>query len=118
MPLQTPILTSEQKLRQARRLCMEEMHWTAARFMGEIKAECTEHVVIPGRILWSPAKQKVVNTHEGKLPKDDCYGVSCAVCGEDLGWYCPVNPKGYCEYGEGDHCNDDCIHCHQPDERK
>lgn len=111
-------LTPEQKLLQARRLHLEEQMWTAQMYLGEVKWECKEHVVIPGRILWSPAKQKVVNTHENHNPKDDCYSVSCAVCGEGLGWYCPVNPKGYCEYGKDDHCNDDCIHCHQPDERK
>ncbi len=39
----------------------------------------------------------------------------CIICGQDLGWRCKENPKGYCEYDDNP---DDCTHCHLPDERK
>jgi hypothetical protein len=43
----------------------------------------------------------------------------CAGCGTHLGWYCPESPDHYCHYDEDeDPCRDDCLHCHQPDERK
>ncbi len=38
----------------------------------------------------------------------------CKKCGEDFGWWCPVNKV--CEYEDKAH--DFCIHCGQPEERK
>ena len=104
-------MTPEQIRIQAKRFLFEEQMWTANQRLGEISRACTDHVVIKGRILWSPRQQKVVNTPVN----DDCCGASCAICGGDLGWYCPVNPKGYCEYNND---SENCIFCHQPDGRK
>lgn len=106
-------MTPEQQAVQARRFLLEEQMWRASMELGEVSRACTDHVVIKGRILWSPRQQKVVNT---TVVNDDCCGASCAVCGVDLGWYCPVNPKGYCEYDESDPYG--CKFCHEPDERK
>lgn len=47
------------------------------------------------------------------------YGyASCAICGSYLGDYCPTSPTKTCEYEEDDVCNDFCIHCELPHERK
>ena len=109
-------MTHEQEKLQARRLFLEEQMFLARKEQWEIAAVCTEHVVIAGHILFSPRTGEVINTHDKHKSDDDCYSVSCAVCGKDFGWYCPVNPKGYCEYTENSHGN--CIHCHIPEERK
>lgn len=46
-------------------------------------------------------------------------GAVCEKCQADLGWWCPINPKHYCEYNEEeDPCRDFCIHCDNPEERK
>jgi len=54
----------------------------------------------------------------------------CEVCGKWLGWWCPDSPNHVCEYygkhpswynpyGEEEFYNeDDCIYCHEPEERK
>lgn len=44
--------------------------------------------------------------------KDD--GATCSNCGKDLGWYCHISQKHYCEYTD-DEC---CIHCGAPEERQ
>ena len=47
--------------------------------------------------------------------------VQCRFCGIGLGWACPKNPNGYCEYSqESDNAQDweICIHCGHPEERK
>lgn len=102
------VLTPEQIATQARRLFLEEQTFTFQKYLWDLKRECTEHVVMQGRILFSPAKGKVVTTNPGEF-------CTCAVCGEDLGWMCPVNPKGYCEYEDR---NEDCKFCGIPSERK
>jgi hypothetical protein len=34
-------------------------------------------------------------------------------------WECDKSPTGYCAYDfNGDPCHDDCLFCHQPEERK
>lgn len=65
---------------------------------------------------------------------EDCSSAICSVCGKDLGWWCPDSPNNVCEY-YGNHRGgrligrqweftgewtdeDDCIYCHQPEERK
>jgi hypothetical protein len=36
-----------------------------------------------------------------------------------LGWECATSPTGYCVYNEEiDPASDDCVYCHQPEERK
>lgn len=42
-------------------------------------------------------------------------GASCTKCGRDLGWFCHMSPKHYCEYNHGDEY---CIHCGAPEERQ
>lgn len=34
------------------------------------------------------------------------------------GWKCDKSISGYCEYKDDDVCNDSCIYCGQPEERK
>lgn len=41
-------------------------------------------------------------------------GATCSKCGKDLGWFCNISSKHFCEY-EGDEC---CIHCGAPEERQ
>ncbi len=101
-------LTPEQRQLQLNRLTFEETEWRAVRSLSEIKGLCKEHVVIRGWLRWSPVKQTVVETEHSD-------SASCSICGVDLGWWCPENPKGYCEY---DDKSENCIFCHQPDERK
>lgn len=42
----------------------------------------------------------------------------CLVCNDRGGWWCPGSSNGLCEYGPNDPCNDWCIHCGEPEERK
>lgn len=42
-------------------------------------------------------------------------GAECIKCSKDLGWYCQLSPKFYCEYTDDDEC---CIHCGAPEERQ
>jgi hypothetical protein len=49
----------------------------------------------------------------------------CDVCGMHGGWYCPESPTHICDYEHYDgemgyyyHDEDDCIHYHEPEERK
>ena len=115
MPHPAPeAMTPEQIATQTRRLFLEEMICLNQKYLWDIKKECKEHVVVKGRILFSPAKNKVVNTHEGWV--SDCCSASCAICGEDFGWWCPKSPTHYCEYDESDTYG--CKWCHEPDERK
>lgn len=44
--------------------------------------------------------------------RDD--GATCSKCGKDLGWFCHISPKHYCEYTE----DELCIHCGAPEERQ
>lgn len=93
---------------KAERLLAEEQMIVAQQKLGAIVRSCTEHYIIRGRLIFSPREQKVV------LIESE-YSASCEICGVEFGWYCPVNPKRYCEYGEDDEI---CIHCGEPDERK
>lgn len=46
---------------------------------------------------------------------------SCRFCGKALGWKCPDNQNGYCEYSQASDNPQDweiCIHCGHPEERK
>lgn len=42
-------------------------------------------------------------------------GATCSKCGRDLGWFCHISPKHYCEYKDDDEM---CIHCGAPEERQ
>lgn len=113
------MLTPEQKKSQDRRLELEQRVWDSQREILTIGSNCVDHEIIRGRLIFSPAKNKVVNTHDG-LPEnwnDGCFSVSCSICGKDFGWHCPVNPKQYCEYNYKVN-GENCIHCGIPEERK
>ena len=64
----------------------------------------------------------LTETAEEYYKKDEwrCDSGHCAACGEDMGWYCPVALNHICNYEQedGTYNDDDCIHCHMPDERK
>jgi hypothetical protein len=43
----------------------------------------------------------------------------CAGCGKDMGWRCPRNARGFCEYDDDrDPAHDSCLFCGDPEERK
>lgn len=81
----------------------------------KLQKECVhDETIHTGIELWGP----------------DDGSIKCAICGRDLGWWCPVSESHMCEY-YGLHENsyysfgqeswedeDDCIFCHQPLERK
>jgi hypothetical protein len=39
----------------------------------------------------------------------------CAICDNDMGWWCPKSPHGTCRYPM---TTDECKYCGEPDERK
>lgn len=63
------------------------------------------HVAIPAYPDWS---------------KGTTYTVKCKFCKCGLGWHCPDNKNGYCEYNPelGGWEGESCIHCGSPEERK
>jgi hypothetical protein len=49
------------------------------------------------------------------LPVEGSFsGAECAICEEDLGWWCPDSPHHLCVYKDSEFC----IHCGQPSERQ
>lgn len=44
-----------------------------------------------------------------------CTSAKCCMCNEIFGWYCLKSPTKICEY---ERRSENCIHCHEPDERK
>jgi len=85
------VMTPEQQAMQTRRLFLEEQIQTTQRYLFDLVCECNHFIV----------------------KRED--SAVCDVCGSNLGWYCPVNPEGYCEY-EGR--SGDCKFCGIPSERK
>lgn len=60
-----------------------------------------------------------------KVSVGDTHWMKCAVCGKDLGWWCPKSPTNICDYHHPipntefvDYDADECFYCGQPDERK
>lgn len=51
---------------------------------------------------------------EHRVVQDQDAGAVCIKCSKDLGWYCQVSPKHFCEYAD-DEC---CVHCGAPEERQ
>jgi hypothetical protein len=103
---------------QTRRLEIERQYWEFARQMGDAKHGCQHTNLGKGRLIWSPAKQRIVQTHEeARCKDDDCCSIYCQDCDTEMGWFCPVNPKGYCEY-DWEKTGENCIFCHIPEERK
>jgi hypothetical protein len=107
-----PQMTEAQHLLYLRRLELERQQVELWKQMRDAKGGCT-HVIIKGQVLYSPAKERIVWTHEGY--DDDCCSASCAICGQDFGWWCPKSPDHYCHYDKGDY---GCDYCGEPDERK
>jgi len=108
---------------QTRRLEIERQYWEFARQMGDAKHGCQHTNIAKGRLIYSPGQQRIVQTYEewiSKYPQadQDCETMYCQDCDTEFGWFCPVNPKGYCEYDENGRGSDDCIFCHQSSERK
>ncbi len=75
-------------------------------------------------------KQQIVLRDMVKETMDSCkhedldvesYGTAkCKICDKNFSWYCPTSPTLTCDYDQedGDYDEDDCIYCHQPEERK
>lgn len=60
------------------------------------------------------AQALAATCQHGSVFQDLDAGAVCIKCSKDLGWYCNVSPKHYCEYTD-DEC---CIHCGAPEERQ
>lgn len=104
-------MTDTQLALMNRRLDLERQAWELSKQMQT--GEGCQHIVIKGQILYSPRQEKIVWTHEGD--DDDCCFASCAVCGADLGWWCPKSPDHFCHYEKEVY---GCDYCGEPDERK
>lgn len=107
-PEQASIKTKAFRHRANVQNALEALH-IAQDGRAKLEAQCN-HLYIPtGNYEWNEwSKQWNINC-----------GGSCAICSKPLqGWYCPKAPNHQCEYDEEDSCQDDCIHCHLPDERK
>jgi hypothetical protein len=103
---------------QKRRLEIEQQYWESARKLNDPKDGCKHINIDKGRLIYSPAKRRIVQTHEeNQFKDDDCVTVSCQDCDTEFGWFCSVNPKKYCEY-DWSTTGENCIFCHQPKERK
>lgn len=61
------------------------------------------------------AQALAATCQHGSVFQDLDAGAVCIKCSKDLGWYCNVSPKHYCEYTDDDEC---CIHCGAPEERQ
>ena len=52
------------------------------------------------------------------------YVARCGLCHDWISWYCPSSPNHLCNYEHTDEQGwnwldpDDCVYCHQPQERK
>lgn len=64
--------------------------------------------------LLSLCKHEELNINEGGM------SAKCNICGKYFLWYCPSSPTLTCDYKQEDgfYDEDDCIYCHQPEERK
>lgn len=60
--------------------------------------------------------EAVMKEHTECVPKkaDEWDSAECAICGADLGWWCPKSKTHLCEYK----VDEWCIHCGEPEERK
>ena len=82
------------------------------------------------KLIYDSAK-KIVDSHNHYVVSDQAdvscgyAGARCIICNNDLGWYCPKSPDHLCNYygihGDNNYPyldEDDCIYCHEPEERK
>ena len=58
---------------------------------------------------------KKASSCEHQVGHDNDDSAVCVKCNYDLGWYCYISPKSYCEYTGDDEC---CVHCGAPEERQ
>ena len=109
-------MTPAEKIQK--RLELEAQAWAIQKQLIELKRGCKHEIMANGRLLFSPAKERVVQTDEEAKAKgfSGSSTVYCQICDEDFGWACAKGPKGYCEYD--DKHGEDCIYCGQPSERK
>jgi hypothetical protein len=109
-------MNTEEKIQK--RLALEEQEWAVQRAIMDLKKDCPHEVKAKGRLLFSPARNKVVQTYRDRRnPTEETEThVYCQLCDENFGWSCSKSPVGYCEYKDSD--DDHCIHCGQPSERK
>lgn len=107
---------------QKKRLEIERQYWEFAKQMSSSKDGCKHTNIAKGRLIWSPAKNRIVQTHEDWIksyPKADPNDASmfCQDCDTGFGWFCPDSPQGYCVYDWEKH-GENCIYCGNPEERK
>lgn len=101
LDMETKHLNNPSRKDLLKKLDEEILKWQ--RLRQRVKGECNHSSVSIS--AWRKAE-------DGNL---DFLGMRCDTCGHDFGWYCPANPKGYCEYDDGD---EHCRYCDQPSERK
>ena len=67
------------------------------------------------RIMKARAEyEAVIKEHTECVAKKSEESAVCAICGADLGWWCPKSKNNLCEYK----VDEWCIHCGEPEERK
>jgi hypothetical protein len=111
---------------QQLRIALEARIFNSQSELGKISRECKHLNVAKGKLMYSPRQKDIVQTWEDnprrkELETEDppCVSMFCQDCGKEFGWYCPVNPKGYCVYERPDGTYDsECIHCRISNERK
>jgi hypothetical protein len=102
-----------------RRLQLEEQDFAIRTEMGRICRECKHEQIEKGSLKYSYREGKVVQTYRPyplqSWERWESVLMFCQICDKEFGWFCPKNPKGYCEYDNHGYA---CIHCHISDERK
>lgn len=98
-------MTVDERRTKIKELCGEIE--TRQRDLYSLTEACPHEIAIPPKFF-------------EKLKRDRWHSATshCTICGQGFGWFCPVNPKHICEYEEDDPCEDHCIHCGMPNERK
>ena len=64
--------------------------------------------------------KEIMRTCKHEHVMHDRMSAECAICGQDLGWYCENSPTLSCNYWQedGSYDEDNCIYCGGPEERK
>ena len=114
-----------------RRLELEKIIVDAQRELGTIIFSKTcNHIISKGRLCYSNRDSEIVQTYEKRIAikgKDhyrhgevECITMYCQICDKDFGWFCPTNPKGYCEYKTPniEYYSPNCVFCGISSERK
>jgi hypothetical protein len=117
------IFTMTADARKYRRVELEKLIFDSQAELGKLKSECNHELIAKGRFTYSFRESKAVQTYNPRKlqlgePWESVH-MYCQICDKDFGWYCPKNPKGYCEYYcEAGGYGEECVFCHKPDERK